>query len=96
MRFKPRNAKEKLLIKSLLKLKTEKEMIAFLRDLMTVKEIEEFANRLEMARLLKKGLSYKKIADKLGVSTTTVGRVAFWLNQGCGGYKKVLDENKTL
>jgi len=89
MRFKPRNQKEKTLIKAFLKLKTDVDMIAFLRDLMTVKEIEEFANRLEMARLLKKGLSYKKIADKLGVSTTTVGRVAFWLNQGCEGYGKV-------
>ena len=91
MEFKPRNTKEKALVEGFLKLKTEKEMAAFLRDLMTVKEIEEFANRLEMARLLKKGLSYKKIADKLGVSTTTVARVAFWLNQGCGGYKKVLE-----
>ena len=89
MKFRPRNTKERALVKAFLKLKTEKEMAAFLRDLMTIKEIEEFANRLEMARLLKKGLSYKKIADKLNVSTTTVARVAFWLNQGCGGYKKV-------
>ena len=66
-----------------------KETASFLRDLMTIKEIEEFANRLEMARLLKKGLSYKKIADKLGVSTTTVARVSFWLNEGCGGYKNI-------
>ena len=90
MKFKPRNKKEKMLIQAFLKLRNGGEMSAFLRDLMTVKEIEEFANRLEMARLLKEGVAYKKIADRLGVSTTTVARVAFWLNNGCGGYKKVL------
>lgn len=70
-----KNEKEKRLIK-VLKLKTNQEVANFLRDLLTIKEIEEFANRFEMARLLKKGMSYKAIAKKMGVSTTTVTRVA--------------------
>jgi TrpR-related protein YerC/YecD len=89
--FNPRNEKEKALCSAFLKLKTEKEMAAFLRDLLTLPEVEEFANRLEIARLLKKGVSYLKIAQQTGVSTTTVTRVAQWLNSGCGGYKKVLE-----
>lgn len=88
--YKPKNDKEKLLFKAFLKLKTDQEIANFLRDLLTVKELEEFANRLEMARLLKKGLSYVKIAEKLGVSTTTVTRTAHWLKRGSGGYEKVL------
>jgi len=88
--YKPKNDKEKFLVKSFLKLKTEKEVANFLRDLLTIKEIEEFANRLEMAMLLKQGMSYKRIAEKLKVSTTTVTRVAHWLFRGCGGYQKVL------
>ena len=40
----------------------------FLRDILTIKELEEFANRLEMAKLLKAGMSYKAIAKKLKVS----------------------------
>jgi len=62
----------------------------FLRDLLTIKEFEEFANRLEMARLLKRGWSYKKIARETKTSTTTVTRVAHWLSRGSGGYEKVL------
>lgn len=88
--YKPKNEKEKFLTKAFLKLKTEQEVANFLRDLLTIKEIEEFANRLEMARLLKQGMSYKRIAEKLKVSTTTVTRVAHWLTRGCGGYGKVI------
>jgi TrpR-related protein YerC/YecD len=89
--FQPRNQKEKNLVKAFLKLKTEKDIANFLRDLLTLGEIEEFANRLEVARLLASGLSYKKIAEMVGVSTATVTRVAHWLFHGCGGYKKVLE-----
>ena len=88
--FQPRNQKEKNLVKAFLKLKTEKDIANFLRDLLTLAEIEEFANRLEVARLLTQGLSYQRIAEKTGVSTTTVTRVAHWLFRGCGGYKKAL------
>lgn len=88
--FKPRNEKEKALVGAFLKLKTEQEIADFLRDLLTLSEIEEFANRLEIAGLLKKGWSYKKIAKDTKVSTTTVTRVAHWLFNGCGGYCKVL------
>lgn len=88
--YKPRNEKEKFLMKVFLKLKTEQDVANFLRDLLTIKELEEFANRLEMARLLKQGMSYKAIAKKLKVSTTTVTRTAHWLFQGCGGYANVI------
>lgn len=88
--YKPKNEREKNLSKAFLKLKSEQEIANFLRDLLTVKELEEFANRLEMARLLRKGMPYLKIAQKLGVSTTTVTRTAHWLKRGSGGYEKVL------
>lgn len=88
--YTPNNPKEKALVSAFLKLKTEKDVANFLRDVLTIKELEEFANRLEMARLLAKGWSYKKVAEKLKVSTTTVTRTAHWLYRGCGGYQKVL------
>jgi len=92
--YKPRNKKEKNLAKAFLKLKTEQEVADFLRDLLTLAEIEEFANRLEIARLLLLNLSYKKIAKQTGVSTTTVTRVAHWLFRGCGGYWKIFKKSK--
>ena len=90
--FKPRNDKEKSLTHAFLKLKTEQEVANFLRDILTQPEIEKFANRLEMARLLKRGLSYQKIAKETSSSTSTVTRVAHWLFNGCGGYWKVLEK----
>src|SRR3989338_2539019 len=88
--YTPRNKKEKALIYSLFSLKSDTDMANFIRDLMTLPEIEEFANRLEIARLLLQGGSYEMIAKSAGVSTTTVTRVAHWLFKGCGGYQKVL------
>lgn len=89
--YKPKNDREKFLTKAFLKLNNEQEVANFLRDLLTIKEIEEFSNRLEMAKLLKQGMSYKTIAKKLRVSTTTVTRTAHWLFHGCGGYEKVIE-----
>ena len=89
-RYNPTNKKEKRLVKALSLLNNEKEAAALIRDMLTRAEIEEFANRLEVAILLKKGMPYLEIAEKTGVSTTTVTRVAHWLFKGCGGYQDVL------
>ncbi len=87
--YSPRNKREQQLIKALTKINSEKDMAKFLRDLMTLPEIEEFGNRLEMARLLLSGYSYLEVANKMRVSTTTVSRVAHWLYHGAGGYTKI-------
>jgi len=82
---------ERKLFKAFLTLKNEKEAANFLRDLLTLKEIEEFSKRLQIAEMLftnKK--TYKEIAKKVGTSTTTVTRVAQWLFRGEDGYKTVL------
>lgn len=89
--YQPRNEKEKRLVEAFVSLKNKEDVANFLRDLLTIAEIEEFANRLEMVRLLLKGYSYQKIAHETGASTTTVTRVAYWLNHGCGGYQKIVD-----
>ncbi len=88
--YSPRNDREIRFCESFLKLESGEEAASFLRDLLTPAEIEEFANRLEIARLLMEGESYLKIAKAVGVSTTTVSRVAHWLFRGCGGYWKIL------
>ena len=77
-------------MKAFTSLKSVDEAAAFLRDMLTQAEIEEFANRLTIAKLLTKGLPYLKIAKQVGTSTTTVTRVAHWLYNGCGGYSSVL------
>ncbi|MBI4035013.1 MAG: helix-turn-helix domain-containing protein [Candidatus Chisholmbacteria bacterium] len=80
---------------AILKLKTPTEAARFFRDLLTLPEIREFSKRFQIAKALyRKDRSYAHIAKKLGVSTTTVTRVAHWLHHGRGGYKLVLDRLK--
>ncbi len=79
------------LFKAILKLQDEKEAAAFLRDLLTISEIDAAGERWQMARLLwTTNFSYKEIAKKTGGSTTTVTRVAHWLAHGMGGYQIIL------
>jgi TrpR-related protein YerC/YecD len=47
-----------------------------------------------VAQLLDEGLSYRRIAEATGVSTTTITRINEWLNHGTGGYRTVLDRSK--
>ncbi len=92
--YKPRNDREKLLIKAFSLVKSQEEVAALLRDILTPAEIEEFSNRITIAKLLTDDLSYLEIAKQVGTSTTTVTRVAQWLNRGCGGYQTVLKRMK--
>lgn len=79
----------KELFQAVLALKTEQEAANFFRDLLTIAELDEFANRWQVVKLLMDGMPYAKIATKLNVSTATVTRVAHWLNDGMGGYKLI-------
>jgi TrpR-related protein YerC/YecD len=93
--YLPKSREEKQFVKAFSTLSKDQEAANFLRDLLTPAELEEFANRLEIARLLSlRKLSYLEIADKVGTSTTTVTRVAQWLFRGCGGYVNVLSRLK--
>lgn len=85
----------KHLAKALRSVDEQKDMLNFLRDLCTLEELEELSRRWEVVLLLNKGKSYRDIAKKTGVSTTTITRIAHWLNHGEGGYKKALDKTKT-
>jgi TrpR-related protein YerC/YecD len=78
------------LFHSFLKLETVDECYAYFEDLCTIKELSDMAQRLEVAILLNKGLSYQKITEQVDVSTATIGRVSKCLNYGTGGYKTTL------
>ena len=85
------NKKTTALFKAILSLKTVGEAESFFRDLCTIEEIKEMSERWEIARMLEKKTPYREIANKLKVSTTTVSRVANWLNHGEGGYQLILN-----
>ncbi len=62
----------------------------FLLDLCTPAELQAMVDRWQVVQLLQQGLSYRAINEKTGVSVTTVGRVARFLEQGNNGYKAAL------
>lgn len=84
------DSKDKELIDAIASLKNKDEVKNFLRDLLTVAEIKEFSNRFQAAKMVYQGNSYLEIAKKLGISTTTVTRVAHWLHHGMNGYLTIL------
>lgn len=83
---------DKELIEAFSTLQDSREVAGFLRDLLTPAEIGEFSRRFQIAKLLwTTTLPYLDIAEKVGVSTTTVTRVAQWLyKESFQGYFKVL------
>ena len=63
------------LIKAILSLSDEEECVNFLEDILTIKETDSMAQRLEVAILLKEGKKFQEIVEKTGASTATISRV---------------------
>jgi TrpR-related protein YerC/YecD len=86
------------LFDTIVNLKTREECRAYFEDICTIKEIQDMAQRLDTAILLDQGCSYQRIAQEVGVSTATIGRVSRCLNYGSGGYrtaiKRISEEQK--
>ena len=80
-----------LLVQAILALETEAECRAFLEDLMTGKEIQDCAQRLQVAKHLRQGLVYSRIAQTTGASSATISRVNRCYTYGAGGYRVILD-----
>lgn len=87
-----KSAENKRFVQAILALKTDDEARRFLRDLMTEKEIEEFTKRLKAAEMLAEKVPYSVIENETGLSSTTVARVAKWLNGKEGGYRIIISK----
>lgn len=91
MNDKLKNEGTILLMKALLSLENEDECFNLFDDLCTVTEIKSMAQRLEVAVLLRKGMSYNDIAKQTGASSATISRVNRCINYGSDGYNTVLE-----
>ncbi|MCL2757070.1 MAG: YerC/YecD family TrpR-related protein [Coriobacteriia bacterium] len=80
-----------LLYRALASQTDEQAVAALLEDICTIREINEMAQRLTVARLLDADQPYIAISEQTGASATTIARVSKSLNYGAGGYRKVLD-----
>jgi TrpR-related protein YerC/YecD len=79
------------LVDALLRLDDRDDAIRFLRDLCTLGELHDMAQRWAVARLLDAGMHYAEISRQTGASTATITRIASWLNHGEEGYRRMLD-----
>lgn len=80
--------------KAVLTLQNEEECKSFFEDVATIKELLEMSSRLEVARLLSRGVVFNEISSATGASSATISRVNKCINYGDGGYKMVLDRMK--
>lgn len=66
------------------------EAARFIRDLCTLGEIHDMAQRWSVVRFLADGLHYSEISRLTGASTATITRIASWWRHGEGGYRDML------
>jgi TrpR-related protein YerC/YecD len=67
-----------------------REVADLLRDIGTLSELQAWSERLEVARRIARGETYREIMRHTGASTTTVTRVARFLDSREGGYRRAL------
>lgn len=77
-------------------MKSKEEVYSFLRDLLSPKEILEFSNRFEVAKMLDEKLSYKEIEEKTKMSSTTIARISKFLKWENFGYKNAINKLKSI
>ena len=80
------------LFEAIMGLESREETERFFRDLCTLNELRDMAQRWAVVRMLDSGLHYAEISRRTGASTATITRIASWLNHGEGGYRAMLDK----
>lgn len=91
-----RTSETSALLEAILGLDTMDEAERFFRDLCTLGELHDLAQRWAVVRLLDAGLHYADISRRTGASTATITRIASWLNHGEGGYRLVLERTPRM
>ena len=88
---KVRNEQTDLLMEAVLNITSAEDAYRFFEDVCTIAELKSMAQRIEVARLLRKGVTYQEIARETGASSATISRVNRALIYGADGYRRVLD-----
>jgi TrpR-related protein YerC/YecD len=86
-----KTADAEALFDAILRLEDRDDAERFFRDLCTLNEIRDMAQRWAVVRQLDHGLHYAEISRNTGASTATITRIASWLNHGEGGYRQALE-----
>lgn len=75
-------------------LKNREEVKQFFKDLLTLSEVVMISRRLQIAKMLLEGFTYREIRMKLKIGLSTIVSVERWLNQGFGGYRNIIQRHK--
>lgn len=70
------------LLNVILACKDKKELVNLLEGILTPKELEEIPTRLQIVKMLKKGIPQSKIAQELGIGVATVTRGSKEIQRG--------------
>ena len=79
------------LYETIVSIDSTKDCKAFLEDLCTYKEVEQFSQRLKAAKLLLEGKTYEQVIQETDISSATLSRVSKCIKYG-KGYNKVLNK----
>ena len=91
---KIRSEQTDLLMEAMQHLTSQEDAYRFFEDICTIAEMKSMAQRIEVARLLRAGVTYQEIARETGASSATISRVNRALLYGADGYRRVLDAMK--
>ena len=79
------------LFEAVLTLRSPEECYRFFEDICTIRELQDLAQRMDVARMLDRGASYQRTIEATGASSATISRVKRCLDYGAGGYRLILD-----
>ncbi len=69
------------------------EAKSFFKDLLILSETVMISRRLQIAQKLLSGISHEDIIEDLKVGSATITQVDKWLNNGFGGYRKIIEKH---
>ena len=84
------NDKRKMLAQAILSIESEEECFELLEDICTLKEVDDMANRFQIAILLYEGKSFIDVENQTGASSATISRVNRCLKHG-KGYRQIIE-----
>lgn len=74
----------------LVKIRSKNDAVAVLKDILTPKELESVAERIQIVKLIMAGVPHRKISKTLKVSIAKVTRGSRALKNDHGGFSKFL------
>ena len=92
--YKVKNEQIDKLFEAILMLENIEECYRFFDDLCTINEIEAFGQRLMVAKMLDKKMTYQEIEKETGISAATISKISKSYMYGPQGYRMIINKLK--